>query len=337
MNRQPARAAHRGAAILTAMLLMALVATLSAAALWQQRRALDLETAERARLQAHWMLQGSTDWARLILREDARSGSVDHLAEPWAVPLQEAKLSSFLNNGNGAEDLPDSELLQSAYLSGGISDLQARLNVNNLLLDQQTHGPTLRAFARLFEALQLPQSELLALVAGLRASQTVDAAAKGASATAHSGASFTPLQPRSVSQLTWLGLSARTVAALAPYAVVLPERTPVNLNTASAPVLQAIVADLDAAGAQRLLEARARSHFRNLAEVAQAAGKSDLVLSDALHSVNSRYFEVRARLRLGSLITQERTVLQRDGLNVKPLWKTREAPTHAIPINASVQ
>jgi len=329
MSRRPARTAHRGAAILTAMLLMALVATLSATALWQQRRALDLETAERARLQAHWMLQGGTDWARLILREDARSGSVDHLAEPWAVPLQEAKLSSFLNNGNSTEDLPDSELLQSAYLSGGISDLQARLNVNNLLLDQQTHGPTLRAFARLFEALQLPQSELLALVAGLRASQATRTGAQGATAT--------PLQARTLSQLTWLGLSARTVAALAPYAVVLPERTPVNLNTASAPVLQAIVADLDAAGAQRLLEARARSHFRNLAEVAQAAGKSELVLNDALHSVNSRYFEVRARLRLGSLITQERTVLQRDGLNVKPLWKIREAPTHAIPTNASVQ
>ncbi|WP_138514432.1 type II secretion system minor pseudopilin GspK [Rhodoferax bucti] len=329
MSRRPARTTHRGAAILTAMLLMALVATLSAAALWQQRRALDLETAERARVQANWLLQGGTDWARLILREDARSGSVDHLAEPWAVPLQEAKLSSFLNNGNSTEDLPDSELLQSAYLSGGISDLQGRLNVSNLLLDQQTHGPTLRAFARLFEALQLPQSELLVLVAGLRASQATRTGAQGATAT--------PLQARTLSQLTWLGLSAHTVAALAPYAVVLPERTPVNLNTASAPVLQAIVADLDAAGAQRLLEARARSHFRNLAEVAQAAGKSELVLNDALHSVNSRYFEVRARLRLGSLITQERTVLQRDGLNVKPLWKTREAPTHAIPTNASVQ
>lgn len=329
MSRLRCRGPHRGAAILTAMLLMALVATLSAAALWQQRRALDLETAERARVQAHWMLQGSTDWARLILREDARSGSVDHLAEPWAVPLQEAKLSSFLNNGNSTEELPDSELLQSAYLSGGISDLQARLNVNNLLLDQQTHGPTLRAFARLFEALQLPQSELLVLVAQLRASQAVDTASKGAAAAGNSSASSTPLQPRTMSQLTWLGLSARTVAALAPYVVVLPDRTPVNLNTASAPVLQAIVADLDAAGAQRLLQARAQSHFRSLADVAQAAGQRELPLNDSLHSVNSRYFEVRARLRLGNLVTEERTVLLRDGLNVKPLWKTREAPQTA--------
>ncbi len=312
MSRIHTAQRQRGAAILTALLLMALVATLSAAALWQQRRALEVESAERTRVQANWMLRGSLDWARLILREDARANAVDHLAEPWAVTLQEARLGSFLNDNHNAGDLPDQDLLQNAYLSGGISDMQARLNITNLLLDQQTHAPTLRAFARLFEALQLPQSELQLLVEGLRASLA--------------SSNSTPLQGRSLDQLTWLGLSARTVAALAPYAVVLPERTPVNLNTASGPVLQAIVADLDAAGARRLMEARARSHFRNLADVTQAAGKPGLVLNDELHSLNTRYFEVRARLRMGTLVTQERTVVRRDGLNVTPLWSTREVP-----------
>jgi len=82
-GRKPLRTAgHQGAAILTALLLMALVATLSTAALWQQARAYDLEASERARVQANWILHGTTDWARLILREDARSGAVDHLGEP---------------------------------------------------------------------------------------------------------------------------------------------------------------------------------------------------------------------------------------------------------------
>ncbi len=52
----------------------------------------------------------------------------------------------------------------------------------------------------------------------------------------------------------------------------------------------------------------------------------DLTTVDTQHSVNSRYFEVRTRLRLGTLDTQERTVLQREGLLVKPLWKERLAP-----------
>ena len=63
---------QRGAALLLAMLTVALVATLSAAALWQQWRAMAVESAERQRVQASWILGGALDWARLILREDGR-------------------------------------------------------------------------------------------------------------------------------------------------------------------------------------------------------------------------------------------------------------------------
>jgi type II secretory pathway component PulK len=92
--------AQRGAALLLAMLVVTLVATLASAAVWQQWQHVAVEQAERDRLQAGWILTGSLDWARLILREDARTnqntGSGDHLAEPWAVGLEEARLSSFL-------------------------------------------------------------------------------------------------------------------------------------------------------------------------------------------------------------------------------------------------
>ena len=88
---------QRGAALLAAMLTVTLVATMAAAALWQQWRSVEIEAAERTRVQSAWLLTGALDWARLILREDARSGGADHLAEPWAVPLQEARLSSFLS------------------------------------------------------------------------------------------------------------------------------------------------------------------------------------------------------------------------------------------------
>ena len=64
--------------------------------IWQQWRAVQVEAAERARTQSAWILSGALDWARLILREDARNGGTDHLGEPWAVPLAEARLSTFL-------------------------------------------------------------------------------------------------------------------------------------------------------------------------------------------------------------------------------------------------
>lgn len=65
--------------------------------------------AERARVQSAWILIGALDWSRLILYEDLRSGSNsyldsnDHLAEPWAVPLEEARLSSFLAADRGLQ------------------------------------------------------------------------------------------------------------------------------------------------------------------------------------------------------------------------------------------
>ena len=107
---------QRGAALLAAMLTVALVATLAAGALWQQWRTIEVESAERQRAQARWLLTGALDWARVILREDARASGAnagsDHLAEPWAVPLQEARLSSFLSalpdGSSDSDDTPPS-------------------------------------------------------------------------------------------------------------------------------------------------------------------------------------------------------------------------------------
>ena len=308
---------QRGAAILTAMLLVTLVASLSAAALWQQWRGIEVETAERARTQSAWILQGALDWARLILREDACTGATDHLAEPWAVALQEARLSTFLATGNESGGTPDA--LQDAFLSGRITDLQGRLNVLNLVQDGRTHAPTLRAFARLFEALHLPAAELLALTRNLRL-------ALDPQAPVAAGAPPVPLLPRDAAELGWLGLSPASVALLQPFVAILPERTPVNLNTAPALVLHACIAGLGLSDAQRLVSTRAQTPFRSLADVAQALGNSTApALSESQHSVNSRYFEVRTQLRLDPLVVQERTMLQRDGLDVKVVWRQRGA------------
>ncbi len=100
--------AQQGAALLLAMLTVTLVATFAAASMWQQWRAVEVEAAERGRAQSAWILVGALDFSRLILREDARSGgNVDHLAEPWAVPLQESRLSTFLAAENNVSQVDD--------------------------------------------------------------------------------------------------------------------------------------------------------------------------------------------------------------------------------------
>lgn len=312
----PARQA--GAALLTAMLTVALVASLAAGALWQQWRSVEIETAERARVQSLWVLTGALDWARLILREDARAGGADYLAEPWAVPLEEARLSTFLATDKSS--LPDSDDSSSqasqAFLSGLISDLQARLNVFNLVDSGKVSEPALRAFAKLFEALGLPPGELAAMAENLRLALD----------TTTAGNSNSPLMPQRVDQLAWLGLSPASLAALRPYITLLPARTAVNLNTASATVLYASIPALDMAQAQRLVSLRQTSHFRTLAEVAAQLGELKPPLNEAQHAVGSSFFEVRGRLRLDQSVVEEHSVVQREGTNVKTLWRDRGPP-----------
>ena len=310
MTGTPRRSsAQSGAALLAAMLTVTLVATFAATALWQQWRSVEVETAERARVQSSWILTGALDWARLILREDARAGGADHLAEPWAVPLNEARLSSFLSL-----DKIVTETEREAFLSGQISDLQARLNVTNLVDGNALSEPTLASFGRLFELLGLPADQLQTLASNLLAASQ----RSGLAATP-----LTPLMPQHVDQLSWLGVRPEVLAELSAYITLLPARTPVNLNTASAEVIYASIPGLDLADAQKLVTARASSHFRTLAEASLKIGKPGAQFKEGQHSVSSRFFEVRSRLRLDQSVVQERAVLQRDGLTVRTLWRDR--------------
>lgn len=316
---------QRGAAILTAMLTVVLVATLAAAMLWQQWRGVEIETAQRARVQSAWILTGALDWARLILREDARQGGADHLAEPWAVPLAPARLSSFLAAEKGQTlvgDDPDAE--QDAFLAGRIEDLQARLNVTNLLDNGKLHDSTLKTWRRLFAHLGLPEQDLQTLTQSL-----LSAAQRNTTNTPQVGK---PLMPQDVDDLVWLGLPTTTLQVIAPYVTVLPVRTSVNLNTASAEVLLACVPGMDMARARGLVQARANRQMDTLADAENLINaKNDVNLDANEHGIASRYFEITGYLRVGQTTLQERSVVQRDGLEVKVLSRTREAAVDAAP------
>jgi general secretion pathway protein K len=309
------RARHqRGAALLTAMLTVALVATFAAAALWQQWRSIEVETAERARVQSTWIQTGALDWARLVLREDGKSGGADHLGEPWAVPLQEARLSSFLAADRNATAETGPEVMD-AFLSGQVIDLQSLLNVNNLVEGGKLDPAGVQAFARLFELLGLPASQLEVLAENLRFATD--------SSAANQSNTMAPLVPQRVEQLVWLGLPAQTVAALQPYVTVLPGHTPVNLNTASAEVIYASWPGLGMAEAQNLVAERERSHFRSLAGVTKLLSGGAIAPSGREVSIATKFFEVRSRLRLEQLVVEERAVIERDVTRVTVLQRER--------------
>lgn len=298
-----------GAALLMAMLSVALVAALASAALWQQWRTLAVESAERDAQQTAWLLRGAQDWALVVLREDGRSGGTDHLAEPWAVPLHEARLSAFLAAAsNGVVD--DSEsLTQQVFLSGRITDMQSRLNVTNLLDGKQLNARSLQAFTRLYRALDLPPAELQQWTAALLAAAQTPPTANAA------------LLPQRFEQLRWLGISAKSLARLAPHVTVLPVRTSVNINTASAEVLYASVPGLELGKASQWVQERASKPFDTVEDVRIRMGQTAENINDAQHAVNTRFFEVTGQLRHGQVYQLQKSLIQRDGSQTQTLWR----------------
>ncbi|HEU5295032.1 MAG TPA: type II secretion system minor pseudopilin GspK [Burkholderiaceae bacterium] len=307
-RRTPPRRS-RGAALLIAMSLLVLVGTLAAGMVWQQHRAIQVEAAERARTQSAWILNGALDWARLILREDARTGGPTALSEPWATPLAEARLSTFLaadkdNNSDGGPD---------AFLSGTIIDLQSRYNLRNLIDGNKVVEADMLALQRLCEAAGAPTDTAPRIAQGLFAAW--------ASTTGQSGP--TPLAPRTLAQLQWFGIEADVIERLEKFVVLLPIRTPVNLNTADAEVIAATT-NLDPGAAQALVQARQRAAFKTV-DIAQKLLGTGKTLDPKNVTVNSNFFEVRGRLRLDEHALEERSIVERRGLDMVTILRERVA------------
>lgn len=323
------RSRQRGAALLAAMLTVMLVATFAAAALWQQWRSAEVEGAERARVQAAWVLIGALDWSRLILGEDGRAGGPDHLGEPWAVPLEEARLTSFLSaEKNVASD--NLEGLPDAFLSGRIVDAQSKLNVLSLVDNGKPVPAAVATFTRLFNLLGLPVSELSLMTTGLAAALATGTATDGSSSGVDSSAA--PLMPQQVSQLVWLGLSASTAAALEPYVTILPVKTTLNLNTASAEAISASMESLNIASARQLVDRRSRAFFKDIAAANAALPSGSAPFNAAQHGVGTQFFEVYGKLRLDRTYVEERSLLQRSGVTVTTIWRTRGAGATVTPV-----
>lgn len=321
---------QRGAALLTAMVIVTLVATLAAAMVWQQWRAVQVEAAERARAQAQWILTGAIDWARLILREDARTGGPDHLGEPWAVPLAEAKLSTFL-----AADKDNTDDAPEAFLSGAIADAQSRYNLRNLIdAKPGPHGTALveeETLQRLLEAAG-GRGDLAKLIAtGLRQAAPPPVASAESGPTAVSATSArddAPLLPERIDQLVWLGIDAASIAIVEPYLTLLPVRTAVNVNTAPKEVLAGVLA-VDLSTAERLVQARQRKYFRGLDEIRAFLPPDRQQFDVQRLSTSSAFFEVRGRLRLDDRVIEERALVERRNLEIVPLRRQRIAGLEA--------
>jgi general secretion pathway protein K len=281
------------------MIIVTLVATLAAAMVWQQWRAVQVESAERARTQSAWILSGALELGRIFLREDQKSGAPTALTEPWATPLAEARLSTILGaEKSGGDDIPE------VFLSGFMTDALSRYNLTNLVI--AAVGADREAQVKVLETL----CQTLGIdtdVAGRIATGLQRASAAQSKSEPDAAA---PLLPRTVGQLSWLGIDEASLKALQPYIVLLPEATPVNINTAPKEVLLAVIPGLDQGSAERLIQVRQRTAFADRASIEKQIPGIKLPPS-SVDIVRSKYFIVTGRARLADHVLTERSLVRR--------------------------
>lgn len=239
-----ARAAHsppqRGAALLLALIILTLVATTAAGMVWQQSRAIHVEGAERARVQAWWMLDALIDGGRYVVRQ--RSNRDPSLGAPWDFRLAETSLSSLLaadRDNNAAIEL-------NAFFAGHVEDAQSRYNLRNLLDGKGQAVPEQREVLEQLCARAGATGFAPAIVAALEAAWVGPSDTPVPDATV----ATTPVITR-IEHLRWLGIDEATLARLMKLVDLLPDSTKLNLNTAPAEVIAAVLGK-DLAEGQRL-------------------------------------------------------------------------------------
>ena len=285
---------QRGSAVLLAMLVLAAAATLVISTLWQQSALIRETENERAYAQARWLLRGAIDWAGIILREDARTTSVDHRGEPWAVPLADTRLNE--DDGRPA-----------AYLAGTIDDEQAKFNLRNLLKGADLNPAELQSLRRLLGALRIEES--LADKIGER----LLAADRARSSEPAIGLAY-------VDDLLRVGLTPEQVERLKGFVTILPEPTLLNVNTASAEVLTARISGLELTDARRIVAARDRAYFKDMGDAMQRLREAVPGAADTGLAVTTRYFSVDGIVSYGPARVAAHALVRRDPVSLEVLW-----------------
>jgi general secretion pathway protein K len=319
---------QRGAAIVTALLIVALATTIVSALFARQSATVRTIENRLAITQARWIERAAIDWARVILRQDARSSSTDHLGEPWAVPVADTRVNASVGAG-GALDTGATP----ATLSGQILDMQGRFNLANVVPGGRVDPVEAAALATLLTLVGQPSSLAEPLIARLLAATPVvkETAGGGTGTGAGTGVgslntprpSAFPIR-RAADLLTVPGFDAVAVAALEPLVVMLPRAAPLNINTASAEVIAARTSGMELSQARAFVAARERVPFRDLTDANQAYEPQAQIFKAERWGVTSAWFLVRGAVRYDRIESRSDTLLERKGRElVELVWQDR--------------
>jgi general secretion pathway protein K len=286
---------HRqgGLALITVMLIVAIVAGIAAyLSVGQQvwfRQAQN--AADRA--QIDMLNRGALDLAVLKLAEDGRKNSTDDLTEGWAQPLP-----PLPTDGGG--------------IVISVQDAQGRFNLNSLWRNGAPSAADIALLQRLLRTQGLNPALTEALLDWIDPdSQTRPGGAEDIE--------YAQLNPpyraanqllQSIDELRLVrGFEAKTVDTLRPYVVALPAPTAINVNTAPAEVLAALLGETGLPALDQILTTREKKPFTDLGPIQALLPTGQAPL--AAYGVQTSYFLVTLNTQIGRLSRRTQALIQR--------------------------
>ena len=288
---------EQGVALITVMLILALATILAVSMSSRQQLNIHRSSNIVNFEQAYQYVLGAESWAQQILKRDDKDNDTDSFQDDWALPLPE---------------LP----IEGGSMSGQIEDLQARFNLNNLVLNGKPQKSEIESFKRLLRVLGLKE-ELSAVVVDW-IDENEDVTFSGAEDNDYLNlplpyrAANTAMQD--VSELLLLkGFDFASYEKLRQYVCVLEAGTNININTVSAEVLTSLGTGLTVEDAKNLLLERDKKTYASVEDFIQNPLFNNANIKKEGLSVNSRYFSLSSTVKIDRVNIDFNSVFFREG------------------------
>lgn len=308
---QFARLLHQaGTALIMALLTMTLVAGVAAMVLKDYGMAVESVSGRRDQAQARLLARGAIDWARNVLAADARTSSVDHYGELWATRVPATPV-------------------EEGEVGGELDDLSGRFDLNGVTRTRGTDSEQVAAYSRILTEVGVPPSQAASLTESLVAWSAANAAqsvkareAKVGDAGIMGAGKFlgaTLVDLDELKQVT--GYSADLVTLMRPHVAAFPAKAPLNVNTASAEVLAAVLPGLGIDQARIVVAQRQVIPFKDMADFRSRLPSGVSISDTARFSVAGRFFLASVRARFGQSTTRMQALLDRQKVWPDIVWQ----------------
>ena len=186
---------------------------------------------------------------------------------------------------------------EEGEIGGEIDDLSGRFDVNSLATRSSLDAKQVVVYRRLLALLGFADNEVATMVAAMADGPLAD------------------IDELALRQ----GYDSERLARLRSFLTAAPVVAPVNVNTASAEVLAAMVPGLSLDAARAIVGERQQRPFKDMDDFVVRSGRPDA--NTQTLSVSSRYFLARVRARYGEAMVQMQVMLDRRNIWPEILWQ----------------